>query len=221
MATVINANLRFRNPLEPLKLDEVQYIIIHHLKEVSATPEQIHQWHLQNGWSGAGYGEYIRKDGTVYIMRGDNVGAHCADNRNNYNYNSYGIACEGNYDTEKDIPTAQFMSLVNRIKYHKSRLPALKKIGGHREFISTACPGRYFPLERVKLAVNANMPVLRKGSRGEDVKFLQIQLTRMGYPLVADGIFGSGTDAAVKQFQQRNGLGVDGVVGTFTWARLL
>ena len=58
---------------------------------------------------------------------------------------------------------------------------------------------------------------LRVGSRGEEVRQLQTKLKRWGYYSGAvDGIFGSGTEAAVKQFQRKNGLTVDGIVGTAT-----
>tara|TARA_R100000664_G_C2721563_1_gene114878 strand:+ start:68 stop:985 length:918 start_codon:yes stop_codon:yes gene_type:complete len=54
--------------------------------------------------------------------------------------------------------------------------------------------------------------LLKKGSRGEEVKELQKALGEG-----ADGIFGSGTEAAVKKFQKENGLDVDGMVGNKTW----
>lgn len=218
---VINSNLIFRNALTQLLLENVHNIIIHHIESVTATPEQIHQWHLANGWSGAGYNEYIRKDGTVYILRSDNIGAHCANNQINYNTNSYGIAVEGNYEIEKDMPIAQYQALVQRIKFHKSRFKNVKKIGGHGEFIPTKCPGRYFPMDKIKMAVNCAMPVLKKGMTGESVTFLQIQLNRNGFGLKTDGIFGLSTQTAVKTFQRKHGLGDDGIVGTFTWSKLL
>lgn len=40
-------------------------------------------------------------------------------------------------------------------------------------------------------------------------------------PLAVDGIFGSKTGARVREFQQRNGLTADGIVGPATWAALL
>ena len=42
---------------------------------------------------------------------------------------------------------------------------------------------------------------IRKGSRGSDVILCQDSLTKQGYPCEADGIFGSGTESKVKQFQ--------------------
>jgi N-acetylmuramoyl-L-alanine amidase len=37
----------------------------------------------------------------------------------------------------------------------------------------------------------------------------------------ADGIFGAGTENAVKAFQRHHGLTVDGIVGKITWTKLL
>lgn len=54
---------------------------------------------------------------------------------------------------------------------------------------------------------------LKKGSTGEYVKQLQLQLG-----IKADGVFGPKTEQAVKQYQKDNGLAVDGIVGPATWA---
>ena len=62
---------------------------------------------------------------------------------------------------------------------------------------------------------------LRYGSRGDKVKQLQQKLKRWGYYTGSiDGIFGSGTQAAVKNFQKKNGLTADGIVGPKTAAAL-
>lgn len=60
------------------------------------------------------------------------------------------------------------------------------------------------------------MAILKKGSRGADVKALQSSLNAIGYNLAADGIFGDGTDKAVRMFQAGAGLVVDGMVGPKT-----
>jgi N-acetylmuramoyl-L-alanine amidase len=57
--------------------------------------------------------------------------------------------------------------------------------------------------------------LLKKGSRGEDVKAVQRALHC--YP---DGIFGEITEEAVKDWQELHGLGVDGIVGRLTWESL-
>lgn len=65
------------------------------------------------------------------------------------------------------------------------------------------------------------MPVLTLGSSGPDVKALQQKLKDLGfYSNGVDGNFGSGTDKAVRAFQQASGLGVDGKAGPGTLAAL-
>ena len=64
------------------------------------------------------------------------------------------------------------------------------------------------------------MATLRRGSRGDDVQHVQEQLVKAGYNIDTDGIFGGGTERAVKDFQQKNGLAADGLVGSGTRAAL-
>ena len=66
-------------------------------------------------------------------------------------------------------------------------------------------------------------PTVRRGSTGEDVKYVQQKLIDLGYDLApygADGKFGAKTEAAVKAFQKASGIGVDGVVGPMTYEAL-
>ena len=64
-------------------------------------------------------------------------------------------------------------------------------------------------------------PTLRRGSKGDKVKYLQYKLLSKFYnPGDIDGIFGSRVDNAVRQFQKDNGLVVDGIVGKNTWNKL-
>ena len=58
--------------------------------------------------------------------------------------------------------------------------------------------------------------VLRRGSKGEEVKKMQAALG-----VTADGDFGSGTESALKRWQSANGLAADGVAGPKTLAKLL
>ncbi len=62
--------------------------------------------------------------------------------------------------------------------------------------------------------VKPKLPVLQFGSKGIDVEYLQKLL-------FVDGIFGKVTEQAVKDFQKDNGLDVDGIVGSDTWAALI
>ena len=58
------------------------------------------------------------------------------------------------------------------------------------------------------------------GSSGADVEKVQTLLNQNGYNLTVDGIFGKKTEAAVEDFQQKNGLVVGGIVGEKTTASL-
>ncbi len=57
---------------------------------------------------------------------------------------------------------------------------------------------------------------IRRGSRGPDVRWVQ---QHIGVKLI-DGVFGRGTERAVKGFQRRRRLKADGVVGRLTWAAI-
>lgn len=70
---------------------------------------------------------------------------------------------------------------------------------------------------------STSVPLLRKGSKGVNVKTLQEKLIELGYdvgPDGADGDFGNNTMAALIQFQKDYGLEVDGVFGPETYAAM-
>ena len=62
--------------------------------------------------------------------------------------------------------------------------------------------------------------LLRLGDQGRAVRRLQELLIDAGHSLRMDEHFGAATLAAVKAFQEREGLAVDGIVGGRTWAAL-
>lgn len=79
----------------------------------------------------------------------------------------------------------------------------------------------YFNL---KLKVNSStLPastVYQYRDKGSVIGSLQKKLNRLGYQLVVDNIFGPAVLAAVKDFQKKNGLAVDGKVGPLTQAKI-
>ncbi|MBR6556257.1 MAG: spore cortex-lytic enzyme [Clostridia bacterium] len=71
------------------------------------------------------------------------------------------------------------------------------------------------------LAMQADAAAYRQGSTGETVRKIQTKLKNWGYyDGKVDGIYGSQTASAVRYFQQKNGLTVDGIVGAETLAAL-
>lgn len=87
----------------------------------------------------------------------------------------------------------------------------------------------YIPVEfevekEVVKTVNIELNVLRKGSKGAQVKTLQRLLLALGFKMGnygVDGSFGAATETAVKNFQKSKGLAQDGSVGPATWNALL
>lgn len=71
------------------------------------------------------------------------------------------------------------------------------------------------PILQLKDGFASYSPHLR-----EDVRKLQASLEAAGYDLDTDGLFGAGTEQAVKAFQRERGLVADGIVGPNTWAAL-
>lgn len=64
--------------------------------------------------------------------------------------------------------------------------------------------------------------LLKKGMYNNDgVYQLQKDLVRLGYNLSVDGDFGSGTEKAVKSFQKKYKLGVDGIAGKATIGKII
>ena len=79
------------------------------------------------------------------------------------------------------------------------------------------------PVEQ-DVVIPIQVRMLRRGMKGADVKTLQAALITYGFSCGtagADGDFGSATDAALRKFQTKYGLGVDGIAGTTTWSKLL
>lgn len=62
--------------------------------------------------------------------------------------------------------------------------------------------------------------LLRQGDRGPEVERLQRLLNADGAGLSVDGIFGAGTESALRGYQNAHGLVADGICGVKTWAAL-
>ena len=139
------------------KRSRTDFIALHHAEAVKCTPQDIHSWHVSNGWTGIGYHFFVRKDGTIYRGRPlDVVGAHVQG----MNSCSIGICAEGDYHTkEKTMPQAQKKSIIELCQYLKKNYYPNAKIVGHREIGDSNCPGRYYPLDEIKFAVAGGITV--------------------------------------------------------------
>ena len=78
--------------------------------------------------------------------------------------------------------------------------------------------------DEAKETFEVTVETLKKGSKSDNVKALQILLIGYGFncgKYGTDGDFGSATDEAVRNYQKAKGLTVDGIVGKNTWNKLL
>lgn len=75
-----------------------------------------------------------------------------------------------------------------------------------------------------KKTVDVALPVLKKGAKGDAVKAMQILLIGYGFTMGehgADSSFGGATESALRKYQGKNALSVDGTCGRRTWEKLL
>ena len=159
---IIQTNFKYLKPLIPLDPNKVEIIFIHHPASINATPEQIHQWHLSNGWSGCGYNEYITKDGAVHICRGDNIGAQVAG----HNSTSYGICLEGNYDIEPEPSAELYRIVAERVVANQKKYKKAKTILPHYARGNTNCPGKNFSMGKLYDAINE---IYKEGEKVEEI----------------------------------------------------
>lgn len=122
--------------------DTTDMIVLHHTGEndIDASAEQIHEWHIGNGWAGIGYHYVIRKDGTIERGRPElAIGSHAYGE----NSHSIGIHLSGDfmqaYPTEKQLDRcgALIADICSRYGIPIDR----DHIVGHGELMGTSCPG--------------------------------------------------------------------------------
>ena len=70
--------------------------------------------------------------------------------------------------------------------------------------------------------IASGYPTTSRGSKGPYVCVAQDALTTLGYNTGGlDGVFGANTQNAVRQYQTRKGISVDGIIGPVTWRNLM
>ena len=167
--------------------DATDTIVIHHAAAHTCRIEDIHRWHLANGWAGCGYHFLIRKDGSVYAGRPvGTVGAHAYG----HNRSSIGVCFEGDFTEEQptEVQLHSGTELVRELLRQYSIKPSAVK--RHSDLNATVCPGNLFPF-------NYWVAELEGDGRKEKVRRFQQALLDDGFSLPkygADGIWGSETE---------------------------
>lgn len=140
---IVEHTFSFKNAL--VKRKSTTDLILHHAAAAKCSVEDIHRWHLGNGWSGIGYHFLVRKDGSVHRGRPiDTVGAHTYG----ANSDSIGVCFEGNFENE-EMPDVQKEAGAELVTYIRQLYPSITKVGKHKDYLSTACPGKNFPFEYI------------------------------------------------------------------------
>lgn len=208
---IIETNLKFKSMSKRQSTDR---LILHHSACSNCTAEQIHQWHLNNGWEGAGYHFLVRKDGNVYRLRPEEyIGAHAYGS----NYNSIGICAEGNFENET-MPEAQKNSLIELVSYLKGKY-GISKVLKHSDVNNTACPGKNYPFNEI-----VNGKVEERHEVSGIIADIQSKLnSKYGYNIAIDNIYGVDTHkhmlmALQAEFNTQLGakLVIDGIFGPAT-----
>ena len=145
---IIETNLQFKE-MNTRKV--TNRIILHHAEATNCAAEDIHGWHLNNGWSGAGYHFLIRKTGEIYRLRPeDKVGAHAGGSNND----SIGVCFEGRYQ-EETMPEVQIKAGQELVDYLKQKY-GMTKVQKHSDVCNTSCPGKNFPFEQIANGTTIN-----------------------------------------------------------------
>ena len=230
------------------KRNKIDMIVLHHADASTCSPKDIHWWHVRQNWSGIGYHYFVNKQGVIFKGRPDNViGSHAKG----YNSNSLGICFEGRYNKEimpeaqmkagKELVAYLKKKYgIKDVKRHKdlmatdcpgSLFPFEAIVGQEKENLVLS-------FQRAAVADDFKLPKYGcDGSYGDETKFVMqkcVVKRRLFYKyknstklvqrllgIKQDGLCGKNTEKAIKEFQKKNGLVVDGCVGLNTWLKLL
>jgi len=141
-------------------------IVIHHSATDAGNAEIFDRWHREeNHWDGVGYDFVIGNgsdsaDGAVEVTfrwRQQREGAHCGGTPDNWaNEEAVGICLVGDFSYHPPS-AAQMQALSRLIQFLQSRYDIpLDRIYGHGTTPGsriTECPGRQFPLTRLKASL--------------------------------------------------------------------
>ena len=143
-------NYQWRGTL--ITRNKTEIIVLHHAAAKSCTAQQVHKWHINNGWSGIGYHYFVSREGEIFRGRPENtVGSHAKG----YNSKSIGICFEGDYTTQT-TPTAQLEAGKELVAYLKDKYK-ITKVVGHRDLMATSCPGVKFPFFEIANAKSSTV----------------------------------------------------------------
>jgi N-acetylmuramoyl-L-alanine amidase len=146
-----------------------QYLIIHHSAgKPTDTVADIDQEHRKRGWLMIGYHFVIEREGVHGFLKAARpdamTGAHCGVNK--YNREGLGLCVAGYFHPGSPLSEKMqerlYLDVLGAVLHicKKYRIPA-KHVLGHRDVKATACPGAWFPLQRLKDDVAKGLALVR------------------------------------------------------------
>ncbi len=134
-------------------------IVLHHSATPTGNAARFHKWHLKKGWDGLGYHFVIDNgqggpDGKIetgWRWTAQRAGAHAGDTH--YNKQGVGICLVGNFENTRPSDK-QYQSLLELCRWLMQQYGiGVEGLKLHKQVRSrgpTACPGKNFPLARLK-----------------------------------------------------------------------
>lgn len=190
--------------------------------DCARTVKSFQNYHMDtHGWADIAYSLLVCPHGTIFEGRGKGKRT-AANGTNQGNGEAYAVCyIMGTGQPFTDEAKVAINDAVEMLAPGGQWVP-------HRKYTGSECPG-----DVIIAWINAGHPastdtrpceqkVIRQDSTDERcVRFLQDCLIRHGHSIDSDGDFGPATAAAVRAFQEFNGLEADGIVGPETWAILI
>lgn len=242
---IIETKLNWAGALAKRKT--VDMIVLHHADSKHCSIYNVHHWHLSNGWSGCGYHFFINKQGRIFRGRPeDTIGSHAKG----FNSTSFGVCFEGDFTAElptNEQITAGLELIahlkqkygINKIKGHGDLMatscpghlfPMEKFIDGSENLIlsfqrSANADGFKFDKFGLDGKYGAEtQAIMQKCVIKKRLVYKYKNATKLAQRLLGitiDGKAGKQTAAAIKKFQEENGLTADSAIGVQTWKKLL
>lgn len=237
----------FKDYVKPSRAIDTVFLHCDASSNPDITVMDIHQWHLDLGWSGCGYHVYIDNDGKSWHGRDlSATGSHASG----YNTGSIGISCNG-LDIS-DFSEAQFAEVRRicaqirdahggkiRFRGHNEIANKLCPVYNHREVLGldangymtgTAAPGEP-PKSRIPM-VDIMVAAAQIGLHDHHPHVIVLRALLVRYGASKDALFpirdkeylmkfDDIVNDATRGFQREQGLVDDGIVGRSTWERLL
>lgn len=141
-----------------------------------------------------------------------------------HGWNWYGLGDHSHFDYQEERDIKNTAILAFQKLWNKNHSD--DKIDEDSEYgPATEARLKQSPVDGFSIAPWDDQPRVLRLSRpmmqGSDVRKVQEALKKAGFALEPDGFFGKDTDAVVKQFQQKNSLKSDGIIGPETRKKLL